>query len=375
MQLSETVKLYPNKHQAELIKDTLNTYISTVNGLVSVAASGTSIKNYTTKHLAVNLPSALANQCIRDAKSILNKYYKNCHKTVLRNRRLAYSGSYIRSMAPKMPVLKKPCCYVNNQNYKIKDNLIEFPVMIKGKSKRLSVKVRLTDRQKEILSSSKLGTMRIVVKNNTLVVQVVYEACESLCKNNNTVMGLDLGIKCPVVSYISDGNIKFYGNGRKNKYMRRHYNYLRKKLQQSKNIKAVKRLSDKEQRIMKDIDHKISSSVIKTAVKHNVSVIKMERLTNIRSTTRKSRKNNHSIHTWSFYRLMNFIEYKAKLAGIKVMYVNPSYTSQKCPVCGMFNHATDRHYVCECGVHMHRDIVGAINICNSTEICGNSISA
>lgn len=62
---------------------------------------------------------------------------------------------------------------------------------------------------------------------------------------------------------------------------------------------------------------------------HNASVIKLEQLQNILSTTRTSHKNNHSLHTWSFYRLAKFIEYKAKLADIKVEYVNPAYTSQK----------------------------------------------
>lgn len=69
-----------------------------------------------------------------------------------------------------------------------------------------------------------------------------------------------------------------------------------------------------EQRIMKDIDHKISHDIVATAVAHHVSVIKLEQLSNIRSTTRTSRKNNHSLHTWSFYRLAQYIEYKAKLA-------------------------------------------------------------
>ena len=152
--------------------------------------------------------------------------------------------------------------------------------------------------------------------------------------------------------------------------MRRQFNSRRKKLQKAKHIKAVKRSKDKEQRIMKDTDHKISRAIINTAVGHHVKTIKMERLANIRSTTRRSRKNNHSLHTWSFYRLSKFIEYKAKLAGIRVEYVNPAYTSQRCPVCGHVHHARDINYTCKCGFHIHRDILGAMNICNSTEYVG-----
>lgn len=375
MQLSETVKVCPTEYQKTLITQTITEYIDTVNGLVSDAVSGHSIAKTTTADVNADLPSALLNQCIRDAKSIVRKHYKYCHEAVIKNRNLKKRGSAIRVKAPNLPILKKPCCYINNQNFKVKDDCIEFPIMIDGKSKRISVFVKLTDRQKALFSGAKLGTMRIVTKNHALVAQIVYEVAEPKLKADGNVMGIDLGIKCPAVSYCSDGTVRFYGNGRKNKYMRRHYAYLRKKLQTSKKIKTVKRINDKEQRIMRDIDHKLSHDIIETAVAHNVKVIKLEQLQNIRSATRKSRKNNHSLHTWSFYRLAQFIEYKAKLAGISVEYVNPAYTSQRCPICGSVHHADDRNYTCQCGFHIHRDLLGAMNICNSTEFVGNRQTA
>ncbi len=370
MQLSETIKLYPTKEQKSLITETMNEYINTVNNLVSAAASGTSISKYTTADVKANLPSALANQCIRDAKSIIKKHYKNCYKTVIKNRKRT-----LKTTASKLPILHRPCFYINNQNFKIKGDFLEFPVMINGKSKRISIATKMTDYQKSLFVSYKLGTLRIVIKNNSIVAQVVYEVSESIVLQNENVMGVDLGIKCPAVSKCSDGSVKFYGNGRQNKYMRRRYRYLRKKLQKAKKIKAVKRINDKEQRIMRDIDHKISHDIVKAAVAHNVSVIKLEQLENIRSTTRTSRKNNPSLHTWSFYRLAKFIEYKARLAGITVEYVNPAYTSQKCPICGDIHHADDRNYTCKCGYHIHRDVLGALNIMNSTEFVGNRQTA
>ena len=370
MQLSETIKLYPSEYQKELIVKAMNEYINTVNSLVSVAVSGISISKYTTADVSCDLPSALINQCIRDAKSIVKRHYKACRSTVLKNRKRS-----LKATAPKLPILHKPCCYINNQNYKVKNDRIEFPVMIDGKSKRIVVKASTTDRQYALLSQSKLGTARIVYKNNKPCIQVVYEETDIIPLTEGNVMGIDLGIKCPAVSYISDGNIKFYGNGRKNKYMRRHYAYLRRKLQKTKKLKAVKCLNDKEQRIMRDIDHKLSHDIVSTAIGHNVKVIKLEQLSNIRSTTRTSRKNNHSLHSWSFYRLAQFIEYKAKRVGITVEYVNPAYTSQTCPKCGSAHHADDRNYKCSCGYHIHRDILGAVNICNSTEFVGNRQTA
>ena len=370
MQLSETVKLYMSKTEYMLVKDTMETYISTVNRIVSDAVNGTSIAKLTTKDVNANLPSALINQCIRDARSIVKKYRKACRDADRKNAKSAKRGKDIKAAAA-LPVLKKPCCYINNQNFKVNDTNIEFPVMINGKSKRLSIHTKMTDKQKSIFASAKLGTMRIVVKNNNIVAQIVYEAAEPIYSDEGNVMGVDLGIKCPAVSRCSDGSVKFYGNGRRNKQMRRYFAAKRKTLLKAKHQDAVEHLNNKEQRIMKDIDHKLSHDIIQTAVAHGVKTIKLEQLSNIRSTTRTSRKNNRSLHNWSFHRLARYIEYKAKLAGIEVLYVNPAYTSQTCPVCGRRHRAKDRKYVCECGVHTHRDIVRAWNICNSTEYVGD----
>ncbi|WP_082862787.1 zinc ribbon domain-containing protein, partial [Domibacillus aminovorans] len=92
-------------------------------------------------------------------------------------------------------------------------------------------------------------------------------------------------------------------------------------------------------------------------------------------TARTSRKNEKNLHRWSFYRLSQFIEYKAKLVGIKIEYVNPAYTSQTCPKCSAKNKAQDRKYTCECGFQKHRDLVGAMNIRYAPVIDGNSQSA
>ena len=394
MQLSETVKLYPGRSQKAMIVQTMAEYVDTVNHLVSDAAGGRSISKITTADVSAALPSALKNQCIRDARSIIRKHYRACRMAVGRNRKLLKSrtliphrdgtgslyytdrmGRRVRVTAPHLPVVKKPCCYVNNQNFRIRNGCIEFPVLAGGRSTRISVPARMTGRQAALFSGAVFGTMRIVIKNRALVAQIVYESKEPELRTGGSIMGVDLGIKCPAVSYCSDGSIRFHGNGRRNKYLRRHYAYLRRKLQAAGKQKAVTRIGHKEQRIMRDLDHKLSREIVNTAVSRQVRVIRLEQLQNIRSATRKSRKNNHSLHTWSFYRLTRFIEYKARLAGISVEYVSPAYTSQTCPVCGSVHHAEDRNYTCSCGFHTHRDILGAMNICNSTESVGNRRTA
>ena len=126
---------------------------------------------------------------------------------------------------------------------------------------------------------------------------------------------------------------------------------------------------------MKDQDHKISRGIVNLAIREQVSVIRLEQLSGIRQTARTSRKNEKNLHSWSFYRLAQFIAYKAALAGIRVEYVDPRYTSQKCPVCGKLNKAKDRLYQCECGYQTHRDRLGALNILSAPVIDGQSQSA
>lgn len=204
--------------------------------------------------------------------------------------------------------------------------------------------------------------------------QIAVEATEQECTGWKT-MGIDLGLKIPAVAVTESGKVKFFGNGRQNKYMKRMFRSRCKTLGQKKKLSAIKNLDNKEQRWMKDKDHKISRQIVNFALDNKVAVIKLEQLSGIRQTARTSRKNEKNLHSWSFYRLAQFIEYKAILAGIKVEYVNPKNTSKKCPECETLNTAKDRKYLCVCGFKSHRDIVGARNIISAPVAVGNRMSA
>ena len=222
--------------------------------------------------------------------------------------------------------------------------------------------------------NGKLGALRITRKNGKWIARIAVET-ETTEPSGRAVMGVDPGLKVPAVAVTNTGKTKFSGNWRKNKYMKRKHRARRKKLGKAKKQKAINKLNNKEQRWMKDQDHKVSREIVNFAIVNGVGTIRMESLQNIRETARTSRKNEKNLHTWSFNRLAGFIEYKANLAGIKAEYVDPAYTSRTCPGCGKMNHAKDRSYRCSCGFKTHRDRVGAINIINAPVIGGNSRSA
>ena len=96
------------KEQKMLITETMTEYINTVNGLVSDATNGISIAKYTSKDVNANLPSALINQCIRDAKSINRKHKKACLAAAAGRDALKCKNPDAAIKEPVVPVLKNP---------------------------------------------------------------------------------------------------------------------------------------------------------------------------------------------------------------------------------------------------------------------------
>ena len=350
------IKLLPTKQQAEILSKMSNDYIQTINMLVSEMVQEKASTKKTSKDVHVSLPSAVKNQAIADAKSVFKKAKKAQFEIV--------------------PVLKKPVCVWNNQNYSFDFTHISMPIMIDGKATKTPIRALLVDKDNRNfdLLKHKLGALRITQKANKWIAQIAV-TINTNEKSGTRIMGVDLGLKVPAVAVTDDDRVRFFGNGRENKFKKRKFRAKRKALGQAKKLNAIRRSKDKEQRWMCDQDHKISRKIIDFALDNKISVIRLEKLANIRQTARTSRKNEKNLHSWSFYRLAQFIEYKAHLAGIKVEYVNPAYTSQTCPSCSEKNKAKDRTYQCKCGFKKHRDLVGAMNIRYAPVIGGNSQSA
>jgi len=354
MQTTIQIKLLPSIQQELLLRRASHEYIALINDVVDYALGQGAMPKLSSASVCAALPSAIRNQALQDARAV----YKKCRKTGVQH------------------ILRKPVIHWNNQNYVVKETCISLPLLVDGKSQRVTIKAMTTPDILERLTNQKLGTLRITQKNHKWIAQIAVDApcAERIC--SDVIMGIDLNLKCPAVAVTSNGKVKFAGNGRQNKYIRRHHRSRRKMLGKRKKLSAIRKAENKEQRWMKDQDHKISRAMINFAIQNHVSEIRLEQLEGIRQTTRLSRKNEKNLHNWSFYRTAHFIEYKAQLAGIRVSYVDPSYTSQQCPKCRTKHKMKDRRYKCStCGYHGHRDIVGAINIMNAPVVDGNSLPA
>ena len=147
-----------------------------------------------------------------------------------------------------------------------------------------------------------------------------------------------------------------------------HYQKLRSQLQ-SKGTRSAKRrlssLSGVEKRLVRNFLHVVAKEIVESSP----CVFGLEDLNGIREHRERHAKfggeKRRLFSQWCFRELQTLIEYKAKLCGSKVIYVDAQYTSISCPVCGYATkeNRDKRRFCCKnCGFEEHADIVGAKNI-------------
>ena len=182
-----------------------------------------------------------------------------------------------------------------------------------------------------------------------------------------TVIGLDLGEwNVATAVAISRQNSKpmkgRFWSGAKIREIRGKYAHIRRNLQRKKRLDLVRRIRSKEGRIVNQILHTIAREVVEYAKQFSKPIIAIERLNGIRDNMSGSAKLNRRLHAWSFRKLQQYIEYKANLEEIPVVYVNPKDTSKGCHRCGHVAQ-TNREFRCpKCGLVYNRDLNSAINI-------------
>jgi putative transposase len=119
----------------------------------------------------------------------------------------------------------------------------------------------------------------------------------------------------------------------------------------------------RERRRVEDIYHKLANKIIDETKKLKASTIVLEELANMRKRIRHSKELNGRLNRWSFRKLQEIIEYKAKLAGLNVVYVDAKGTSSLCPICGgKLSPNGHRQMKCKCGLEQDRDIIAVKNL-------------
>jgi len=65
----------------------------------------------------------------------------------------------------------------------------------------------------------------------------------------------------------------------------------------------------------------------------------------------------------ALYQLQTMVEYKAKLLGVPIAYIDPAYTFQTCSRCDHIGNRNSKSFEClTCGHVEHADVNAAFNI-------------
>lgn len=207
-------------------------------------------------------------------------------------------------------------------------------------------------------------------------IQICLESEAPQPQDGDDVLGVDLGRTD--IAYTSDGQ---HWDGQEINKVRDHFANLRAKLQQkaSKGTRSsrrrcrqlLQRLSGRERRFQSWVNHNISKRIVRSA-KAAMLDLALEDLIGIRERTNQLPRNKterRRSNSWAFHQLRLFIGYKALGAAVKVIMVNPRYTSQTCHNCLHIHPSPDKSYrsgkvfKCgHCGWHGDADLNGAKNI-------------
>ena len=187
--------------------------------------------------------------------------------------------------------------------------------------------------------------------------------------DNGRYIGVDLNTTGHVAVASNAETGKVWKLGNEALHIHRKYREIRRHLQKQGKYKKVKQIKDRQSRIIRNLNHNISKKIVEIA-KSSYCGIRLERLTNIRKTGKSRKTFRYALNSWSFYQLQQFVEYKAKLQGIVVAYIDPRYTSKTCSRCGHIGERDDKSFKCpSCGHVDHADTNASFNIGKPVSHC------
>jgi IS605 OrfB family transposase len=185
------------------------------------------------------------------------------------------------------------------------------------------------------------------------------------------VIGVDLGRRD--IATTSTGKS---WSGKKIQAIRDRYSRVRANIQRKRtrsSRRLMRRLTGREQRFQKWLNHNISKQLVREAKQLNAALA-FEDLTNIRESLNQQPRNKterRRTNNWAFYQLRIFVQYKAIITGVCIVFVPPAYTSKSCSRCGHVHPETDskksyrsgKNFKCgHCGFSHDADINAACNI-------------
>jgi putative transposase len=364
MKLVIKVKLVTDHVTDILLRQTAEQYRLACNALSEIAFVTKTFDKYDLQHLAYDtlreqfkLPSQLA---IRAIAEVASSYKSQLSQVKEHNRTCCCLEE--RRVLPLVEFAPHAAVPYDQRvmSYDAEDH-----ISLRLLEERVSFQFQIGAKHRERLQLPKGQADLKRYGKEWFLLQTVEVEEPELQKTTN-VVGADCGIATIASSH--DGSKTERHPGDQVRKTRKHYAQLRRGLQHhnsKSSRRRVRKLRNKEARIIRNENHRISRRIVEQAKRTN-STIALEDLEGIRERLRVTQGQRYERLSWSYFQLQQMIVYKARLEGIPVIFVPPAYTSQTCPrchYCSRSNRKEQRWFRCqECGYFWLADDIAAVNL-------------
>jgi putative transposase len=288
----------------------------------------------------------------RDGIKLYSATKQQADRFLMRLRR--QNGGLLDTTRDYPLILRNDTYDIRKEDTKLTPYWIRIPIT--GKRGGINCPIALSS---EIPEGAKTREAKIIRKGEEWYVYITIEKVVQE-RRTDSLLAVDMGIRNIATTVNSkDPKPKFYG--KELRQIRGHFYNLRKALQKKKAYGAVKKIGNRERKVVDSILHTISRRIVDEADKKNSTIV-LGDLKGIRAN-RGDRSFNRRLNSFPFYRLAKFIEYKASWLGIPVIKVNEAHTSQRCHNCGMRGLRVGGCFKCNsCDHEYNADYNGAYNI-------------
>ena len=184
------------------------------------------------------------------------------------------------------------------------------------------------------LTKDKVQFVRLVPKNNHIIIEIGYNVIEKEIIQNNNILAIDIGVN-NIASCVTTNGEKFLINGKPLKYINHNYNkritdiQSKLKITHNKNKSRYKsNITNKRNNRINDYLHKITTYIVNQAVSNHIGTIVVGYNKEWKQDTNIGSINNQNFVNIPFYKFISMLDYKCKLKGIIFKRITEEYTSK-----------------------------------------------
>ena len=184
------------------------------------------------------------------------------------------------------------------------------------------------------LTKDKVQFVRLVPKNNHIIIEIGYNVIEKEIIQNNNILAIDIGVN-NIASCVTTNGGKFLINGKPLKYINHNYNkritdiQSKLKITHNKNKSRYKsNITNKRNNRINDYLHKITTYIVNQAVSNHIGTIVVGYNKEWKQDTNIGSINNQNFVNIPFYKFISMLDYKCKLKGIIFKRITEEYTSK-----------------------------------------------